>query len=121
MSYDIYLKNIDGSTCETENHTEGGTFVLGGTPTCELNVTYNYSQIFRVISLKSWEGIFSFRDLTDKTGKETLEVLEEIVELLGTKQYKDYWAPTPGNVGYAANILLEWAKEHPNATWEVHA
>ncbi len=28
-----------------------------------------------------------------------------------------YWAPTSGNAGYALNILLGWAKIHPDAVW----
>ena len=28
-----------------------------------------------------------------------------------------YWKPTPGNAGYALNILLGWAREHPDAVW----
>src|SRR4029077_6146288 len=38
---------------------------------------------------------------------------------VGTERDDDYWAPTDGNAGYAASILLGWAKQHPEATWRV--
>lgn len=28
-----------------------------------------------------------------------------------------YWKPTEGNAGYALNILLGWARMHPEAVW----
>jgi len=31
-----------------------------------------------------------------------------------------YWKPTPGNAGYDLNILLQWARQHPEGIFEVH-
>ena len=116
---------------------------MGGTSECHLNITYNYSTLYR-LTLDNHEGL---RWLHGKTGKDTIGRLENAVELLGTNQYTrtvdncdrcgfhigigdgladpfseenrrhDYWAPTAGNAGYALNILLGWAKENPNGTW----
>lgn len=60
MSYDVYLRDDEGEVCTTEAHSEGGTYTVGGTDECHLNVTYNYSQIFRIIKLQSFDGVFSF-------------------------------------------------------------
>jgi hypothetical protein len=30
-----------------------------------------------------------------------------------------YWKPTPGNAGYALNILLNWALQYPNGKWQI--
>ena len=76
-------------------------------------------------------------------------IIEKAVELLGTRQYvrtvdncdkcgftcgvgdgladpfrdenrrRDYCAPTPANAGFALNILLGWAREHPEGEWEL--
>lgn len=106
MSYWISLSDENG-ICEVENHTEGGTIVVGGTTDADLNVTYNYSRFF------------SFRDLHGKTAEETIPTLEKAVEELGTERDENYWASTPGNAGYTCSILLAWAKQHPTATWDV--
>lgn len=31
-----------------------------------------------------------------------------------------YWKATPGNAGYAASILLAWARQYPQGVWEVN-
>ncbi len=28
-----------------------------------------------------------------------------------------YWKATPGNAGHVLNVLLEWARQHPDAVW----
>lgn len=94
--------------CLVDTHAEGGTYVLGGTPRAELNVTYNYG------------SFFDFRSLNGRTGRETIARLREAVELFGTDRDVDYWARTPGNAGYACSILLKWATEHPDGIWRVN-
>lgn len=106
MSYWIYLES--DAPLEVANHSEGGTFALGGTNEPELNVTYNYAKHF------DYRG-----ELHGKTAAESVPALEAAVAKLGTKRASDYWASTPGNAGYACNILLGWAKQHPDATWRV--
>jgi len=88
--------------------------------------------------------------LYGKTGETAIPILEKAVERLGTNQYertvdncnkcgftcgvgdglsdpwaecnrrRDYWAPTPGNAGYALNILLEWAREFPKGVFTIY-
>lgn len=114
MSYDIYLNGADGEPLMMdEAFTEGGTYALGGTRDCELNVTYNYSSVYRLVD-------FSVRDLHGLTGAETSVFLRALVEKLGTSTYEDYWAPTPGNAGAALARLLSFAEAHPEGVWEVH-
>ncbi len=98
MSYDIDLINPDGTICKEAS----------------LKVTYNYSECYCIV-----DG-FNIRDLDRKKAGDTIEILEKVIKVLGDKTYRDYWAPTPGNAGHAAAILLRWARKHPNATWEVH-
>lgn len=113
MSYDIHLLDEDGRSIAVENHEEGGTYVLGGTPTADLNVTYNYSR-FYYEHLDSEKGI---RWLYGKKASETVERLEKAVAVLGVQQHSDYWRKTSGNAGYALAILLRWARQHPTAVW----
>jgi hypothetical protein len=113
VSYWVYLNGPDGSAVTVKPHEEGGTICVGGEPTATLNVTYNYGEPYGVAG-------FSLRDLQGKTARDVTPELERVVALLGTRRYKaDYWAPTPGNAGHALNILLGWAKQHPDAMFEV--
>lgn len=100
----------------SEPHSEGGTYVLGGTSSAELNVTYNYSKLF-YLALDHKQGL---RVLQDKRAGDMVELLENGVRLLGTNPMtKDYWAPTPGNAGLVLQTLLSWAREYPDAIFEV--
>ena len=114
MSYDIDLRNIDGEIVEVDNHEEGGTYAIGGVTQGSLNITYNYSKFF-YDHLDKKEGI---RWLYGKKARYTKERLRKAIDILGTKQYRDYWAPTPGNAGHALSVLLKWAEQHPIAVWE---
>ena len=124
MSYNIYLEENE-KVCKVEKHSEGGTYNVEGTDEARLNVTYNYSWFYFLL-LDYEKGL---RWLTNREADSCIRRLEETSEKLGTNQYKrrddegsyieDYWAPTPGNAGYALNILLGWAKQHPCATFFV--
>ena len=107
MSWWVYLENKEGETVEVPRHSEGGTYVMGGTKTAELNVTYNYGKHF------------DFKELDGKTGEEAKPLLTKAVENFGSKRNEDYWNPTKGNVGHACNILLSWVKENPKAIFRV--
>ena len=113
MSYDISLVDLKTrQPVEVKHHIEGGTHIIGGTTKADLNITYNYGECYNLCQ-------FTIRDLYGKTGKETEAKLAEVVEFLGIRQFSNnYWAPTPGNAGYACSILLAWAREHPDAVWE---
>lgn len=113
MSYDISLTK-DGGSVKVGTHTEGGTYSMGGTDRAELNITYNYSWFFRRF-LDSEKGI---RWLYGRKARDCVERLEKAVEALGTHRFENYWASTPGNAGYALSILLDWAKENPEAIFD---
>lgn len=118
MSYDIELLGPDGEPLPSEHFVEGGTYNIHGTNACELNVTYNYSSVLRLIG-------FHFSDIDHKTGEQSLPLLRAARKALGgdevrpPRPYKDYWAPTPGNALVAINRLIGFAEEHPTGTWRV--
>ena len=114
MSYDIEMVDADGQVVHVPKHVVGDTYCIGGIDRAELNVTYNYSQLFYIF-LDEEKGI---RWLYGKTGKECEERLSVAVAKLGTQPYKDYWAPTMGNAGRALWILLQWAKANPDAIFQ---
>lgn len=111
MSYWVYLMK-DNSPVRVKPHSGGGTYAAGGIASAELNITYNYSEVYHLFD-------FSIKDLHGKTAKDSITQLEGLVKKLGTCRFKDYWAPTPGNAGHALNILLGWAREYPDGVWEV--
>lgn len=147
MSYDVFLVDHVGNSLVSKRLIqEGGTQVMGGTSMCELNITYNYASLY-TIALDEEKGLHWIKG---KTGNETIKRLQHAVKVLGTRRYQrpvdscehcgftigvgpglsdpglvtnireDYWAPTPGNAGYALNILLQWAMEYPNGYWELY-
>lgn len=111
MSYDVSLGNRDGVVV-VENHSDGGTYVLGGTTKAELNITYNYGKVYALCD-------FSIKDLEGRRASDVIEKMRQVVEKLGTRQHTDYWAPTLGNAGYALSILLKWAEQYPSAIFVV--
>ena len=113
MSYDISLHDAEGKIVEVERHTEGGTIVVGGTTSADMNVTYNYGEVYHLFG-------FSLKDLGGQKASDTIARLRELVDKLGTRTFENYWAPTPGNAGHALFILLKWAEQHPDSVWQVH-
>jgi hypothetical protein len=117
---DQYDKEGNSFRCTSQhNRQEGGTQVVGGTKDCDLNITYNYSpfyrEIFPVQYNQNGNGSVTMettglRWLTYKTGAEAIPILEHCVQRLGTKRSEDYWA----------SILLEWAREFPDARFWVY-
>ncbi len=112
MSYDIELCGDDGKCVEVAKHNEGGTIPIGGSDCADMSLTYNYSGIYR-------ECGFSIRDLDGKRAADTIDMLAAVVMALGTIRDPDYWAATRGNAGHAANVLLGWARQYPEAKWRV--
>jgi len=112
MSYWVYLEQ-DCEPVAVEPFTDGGTYAVGGSSDAELNVTYNYGEVF---SLFGW----SLKKLHQVRAGDTVDALEHLAAKLPNKPYKaDYWAPTPGNAGAVVHRLLAWARQHPDATWRV--
>jgi hypothetical protein len=115
MSYDLGLyKKGTKLPVIVDCHLEGGTYVLGGTTEAELNITYNYSKYYYQC-LDEKKGI---RWLYGKTGAETIDRLQQAINILGTIRDNNYWLPTPGNAGRALQTLLLWAKQNPKAIWD---
>lgn len=114
MSWDVSLKR-HGLPVSVERHEEGGTYRVGGTTEAVLNVTYNYSRQYRPLngdrSLQEWLG--------GRRASECADDLRSAVAELGTERSDNYWDATPGNAGYALSILLRWAEDNPDATFEV--
>ncbi len=98
-----------------KNHREGGTYAVGGTSSAELNVTYNYGRCFREV----WDGVGLQEALNGKRAEDVIGALEHAVRYLGTDQDGDYWSATAGNAGYALSILVNWARQHPTAVFQV--
>lgn len=92
--------------CQTISHREGATYCLTGSTDCSLNITGNYTAVWNIHD--ALDGL---------TGRESLPILKEKIDELGYEPDDNYWAPTPGNVGYACLILASWAKQHPDAVW----
>jgi hypothetical protein len=108
VSFDVSLLDSEGQLVSVPHFEgEGGTFAIGGSDYAELNVTYNYSELWRV------------KEIDGMTGAESEPILADVVERFGTERDGNYWLPTEGNVGYMANILLGWARLHPDAKWMV--
>lgn len=115
MSWDISLLDATNTPVDVERHEEGGTYVMGDTPTAELNITYNYSSHY-YRALNAEEGL---RWLNDKRAGDVLPQIETAVGLLGTEQDKNYWKATEGNAGHALAILARWARQYPDAVFSV--
>jgi hypothetical protein len=119
MSWWVYLED-DGETVSVARHAEGGTYAIGGIKRAELNVTYNYGQHFRDAWPEPVVGSGALDQmLHGKRAGDTLPLLAQAVETLGTVPAEDYWMAHPGNAGAALATLRDWAREHPDATWSV--
>jgi len=115
MSWWVSLSK-DGKLVKVESHVEGATYCLEGSDGADLNITYNYSPHY-YNSLDKRKGL---EWLDGKKAKEALARLERAIKELGTEKDNDYWKSTPGNAGYALLILLKWAKQYPEAIFEVN-
>jgi hypothetical protein len=116
MSYDISLADpVTGETLALDNphRLRGGTYALGGTTDCWLNVTYNYSEHFyRTIGEKGIRTIYGM------SGAESIPVLESAIAQLGDDVDDDYWKPTEGNAKRALHGLLALARLRPDGVWK---
>lgn len=114
MSYDVSLVENDKNV-RVSPHTEGGTYVVGGSPEAQISITYNYAPFF--CKALHEEGLCF---LSGKKARDVTELLRKAIASLGVEQDPDYWASTPGNAGHALLILLDWALQYPDAVFEVH-
>lgn len=118
MSWTVYLNDDDGDTIVFDKpvHQAGGTIQLGECYSAEMHsVTYNYSDHY--YKLYPDEGFRTFNGMLAQT---SIPLLEYGLKLLDPKtETLDYWAPTEGNARKVLETMLAWAKEAPNAIWDV--
>ena len=113
MSYWVRLCDVEDRVVEVTSHQDGGNYVIGGTTSAELNVTYNYAKVWR-------DYEWSLRDLDGRRAGDCLPELRLLVKNLGTEPDDDYWKATPGNAGRALARLLEWGELYPDAVFNVN-
>jgi hypothetical protein len=115
MSYDLGLRDAitgESLTLDVPHQMRGGNYAIGGSPTADINITYNYSTFFyKVIP----EGI---RSLYGMTGADSIPVLESAISQLGDDVSKDYWKATEGNAKRALMQCLALAKMRPDGVWD---
>ena len=115
MRWWVSLVDESGEPVKVDKFQDGGTQVIGGSEEASLNVTYNYSKFYCVLLDKR----LSLNWLNGKKACLCESRLRLAVQTLGLWRDTDYWAGTPGNAGWALNILLEWAVANPEATFRV--
>ncbi len=120
MGYTVYMKNagavashVGGSNLRAEIDFDGKAEIIPSTEP-RMEITYNYRPVF--IKVLGENGL---REIHGKTGAEVEELLEQAVAQLGVEQSDNYWDATPGNVGAALDILLDWARQYPEGMFHV--
>jgi hypothetical protein len=120
MGVDLRLTR-DGETVFVEMHTEGSTYLVGGSTEADIAITYNYSKTYRrayealELEYKGMCGMFENRVAGD-----CIPEFTAVVAYLGTEKSQNYWDDTPGNAGHALSVVLGWCRQHPDAlieTW----
>lgn len=134
MSYDLYLVDpISRKTLELDapHQMRGGTYAMGGTTECRLNITYNYAEHFwRVFEelpaprplAPEWmhtryselrETVTGIRTLYGLTGAESLPILNLAIARLKDDVTDNYWDGTEGNAKRALMQLRALATLRP--------
>lgn len=115
MSYDISLVDAvskDVLLLDDKHQMNGGTYCVGGSRECSLNITYNYSKhYYRVIGEKGIRTIYGM------TGANSIYILRDAAAQLGDDTDYDYWKPTEGNAKRALLQLLAMAQLRPDGVW----
>ena len=115
MSYDIELCDaVTGEILELDapHQMKGGTYAIGGCPTAEINITWNYGKHF--YRLFGDKGI---RTIYGMTGAESIPLLTEAIDQLGDDVHEDYWEPTEGNTKQALLMVKALAQLRPDGVW----
>lgn len=124
MSYDICIENQNHETVAIpERHDlKGGTYCIGGTNRLELNVTYNYSDIFCRLFGENGIHFISGKDI-----RETIIPLHEAIKKLGdVVPDENYWKSCDGNVKVALEnlcLLADFALMYfpkDKMVWKIH-
>ena len=115
MSYDIMLHEAgknEAAELDAPHHMMGGTYQVGGSPTAELNITYNYGKhYYRVF------GENGIRTIYGMSGADSIPLLKDAIDQLGDERGDDYWGPTEGNAKNALRQLLALAQMRPDCFW----
>jgi hypothetical protein len=116
MGYWIYLEDDNGDPVSVDRFSEGGVVEMGGSTEAMISVTTNYTIHYAPLYGSNLRGL-----LDGKKAVDTISDLDHGVTVLFPENYQgeDYWESTPANAGRIVMILLNWAKQHPNATWRV--
>lgn len=118
MSWNCELVDpVTRETLETDkiHDVKGGTYCANGTREMWLNVTYNYSPIFRKVLFPP-EGLSKLDGIS---GADSIPILEDAISKLADDVDNDYWKPTEGNAKRALHGLLALAKLRPDGVWEI--
>jgi len=129
MSYDLGLKDPKTDLyllLDKPHQMMGGTYVLGGSPTAEFNITYNYAQYFEVVFKPvssahpmAREGkLCGIRSIYGMTGAVSLEPLVRAIHLLRGDPSDDYWEATEGNAKQALQHCWQLASLCPYGVWD---
>lgn len=124
MSVEVYLHRADGEMATYAGESvRGGTYALmssanEGPHDCWLNVTYNYSEVYRALLGDRYPGMVEF--FNGKTVAEVLPLLRELVSRApDARPFKsDYWAPTIGNALAPIKTFIAWSEHYPDGRWE---
>ena len=112
MSYDIRLKDrVTGEVLELDSphFLTGGTYRLGGTTECWLNITYNYADIY----YKHF-GEKGIRAIYGMSGAESIPLLKSVISELSGEVWQDDWGATEANAKRALCKLLALGEMRPD-------
>lgn len=119
MSYDIMIVKKDTDDIMLlpydavfPKEIRQGTYAVGGSPLAVMNITYNYAPIFvKVLGPQGVRTIYGMRAF------DTILLLTEAIDKLGTDVHEDYWEPTEGNARQALVGLRYLAANCPLGYW----
>lgn len=67
----------------------------------------------------NYDNYFRFKELDGRTGKETISVLQNILDKITTGEITDYEQLIVERISGILNTLLEMARKNPDGTWRV--
>lgn len=115
MSYDLWIVDEEGNHMDAPivHHQKGGTYVLGGTPSLEINVTFNYSNAFA----KAFGDGRGIKLLDGMKAIDSIPLIVSAMKRLGDDETQNYWDPTEGNAKRALESVLHIAALGCDGYW----
>lgn len=105
MSYDIYIRDVDGHQITAKHHS--------GADGLWLKVTYNYGKHFyRVLGEKGIRSIYGMRCA------DAIPILQAAAQQLQDDTVDDYWAATEGNAKAALLDLVALGQMAPDGFFD---